>query len=134
MLFIKADCTKLNQFYKQHKDKARAKPSDIMYIASENDSIYAVLRLLPYNNFLFLRSVLTAPEARGKGIASKLITHAVKQQSLTIYTLPTPSALNLYYRLGFEPVDQKNIPIELTSSYRRFRQASKGPTVMVINN
>lgn len=134
MLFIKSDCTTLNQFYKRHKDKARAKPSDLMYIASEDEVIHAGLRLLPYSDFLFLRSVFTAENARGQGIASQLISQAVNEASLPIYTLPTAEAMSLYQRLGFQAVEISDIPSELTASYRRFRQSSKGPTVMVINN
>ncbi len=132
-----SDCEVLNQFYKQHKDKARAKPTDLMYVAlDENNKPCAVLRILPYKNFLFLRSVLTSPSQRNKGIASALILHAAKhqfeQQSAAIYTLPTPTALVLYKRLGFIEVNKADIPTELLASYRRFRPAINGPTVMVL--
>lgn len=135
MQHIVSSCQQLNQFYKQNKNKARAKPNDLMYAALNNEGeICSVLRLLPYNGFLFLRSVLTAETHRGSGIASDLIKHAVKQQqSHLIYTLPTPQALRLYQRLGFQPVSQSEIPAPLLASYRRFRQSNLGPTVMVIN-
>jgi N-acetylglutamate synthase-like GNAT family acetyltransferase len=125
---------KLNQFYKQYKDKARAKPDDLMYIAAnEEDQTCAALRLLPYEGFLFLRSVLTAPQHRGLGIASSLIEYVIKKHEGPIYTLPTLQALSLYRRLGFQPVSTPEIPVQLLASYRRFRQANNGPTVMVIN-
>lgn len=138
MQFISTDCVQLNQFYKKNKDKARAKPGDLMFAAlNDHGQICAALRLLPYPGFFFLRSVFTHPQQRGKGIASTLIQHAINTQinsaqGLPIYTLPTESAFPLYQRLGFTSIKQAQIPAELLASYRRFKQSSKGPTVMVL--
>jgi GNAT superfamily N-acetyltransferase len=134
MQYLFADCQQLNQFYKQNRDKARAKLEDLMYAAiNEEGEICSVLRLLPYDGFLFLRSVLTTKESRGQGIASGLLEYALAQQSGLIYTLPTPQALPLYQRLGFQTLSKHEIPAQLLASYRRFRQTDNGPTVMVIN-
>jgi N-acetylglutamate synthase-like GNAT family acetyltransferase len=131
--FKKSDCLKLNHFYKQHREKSRAKPTDSIYVAIEGDVIQAGLRLLSYDDYYFLRSVFTTPAIRGQGIASKLLAHAIGEYTQPIYTLPTSSAVGLYQRLGFKAVDTKDIPARLSSSYRRFRQPSQDPTVMVIN-
>lgn len=134
MRYEASSSQQLNQFYKQYKDKARAKPDDFMYIAiNEENQVCAALRLLPYEGFLFLRSVLTAPQHRGFGIASNLILHAIQNHEGPIYTLPTPQAISLYQRLGFKPVSTQLIPNPLLASYRRFRQPQAGPSVMVIN-
>ncbi len=142
MQYLPASCQQLNQFYKQNKDKARAKPQDFMYAAiNDEGETCAVLRLLRYDTsydishdtFLFLRSVLTASDHRGQGIASNLILHALKHYEVPIYTLPTPLAISLYLRLGFEPIITKDIPAPLLASYRRFRHGDKGARVMVIN-
>ncbi len=139
MQFVSSDCLQLNQFYKENKDKARAKPSDLMYAALDgHGQVCAVLRLLPYDGFLFLRSVHTSSKHRGKGIASGLIDYSIRIQtkqadSLPIYTLPTELALPLYHRLGFQPIKQEHVPAELLASYRRFRQSGNDSTVMVIN-
>lgn len=134
MQYTLADCQQLNQFYKRNKDKARAKPEDLMYAAiNEDNRVCAVLRLLPYEDFLFLRSVLTAKEFRNQGIAANLIHYATKAESELIYTLPTALALPLYQRLGFQTLDKQEIPAALLASYRRFRQPDQDPTVMVIN-
>lgn len=136
--FEQCDCIKLNQFYKQYRDKARAKPTDLIFVAFEAEVIRSGLRLLPYDDYLFLRSVFTSPAERGQGTASKLITYAInaaiREYSQPIYTLPTPAAMGLYERLGFKAVAVSDIPLELVASYRRFRQSTNGPTVMVINN
>ncbi|OUS40938.1 hypothetical protein A9R00_03470 [Oleispira antarctica] len=135
MQYTLADCQQLNQFYKKNRDKARAKPEDLMYAAiNEEDQICAVLRLLPYDGFLFLRSVLTAKEFRGQGIAASLIHYAMKKQNALIYTLPTSLAVSLYLRLGFQFVEKENIPAQLLASYRRFRQSNNGPEAMVIDS
>ena len=125
MQLVSSDCLRLNKFYKEHKDKARAKASDVIFAAigsgSSPETTYAALRLLPYANFLFLRSVFTHPHYRGQGIAAQLIHHATntifkQSPELAIYTLPTPKALSLYQRLGFKPVTAVNIPAELQLS------------------
>lgn len=149
MQYTTANCQQLNQFYKRNKDKARAKPQDLMYAAiNDAGQTCAALRLLEYDNFLFLRSVLTANDYRGQGIASQLIRYALAQSSRTqssrtqssraqssiIYTLPTPLAVPLYQRLGFIAVPQAEIPPALLASYRRLRQGDKGARVMVIDS
>ena len=134
MQFKECSCLQLNQFYKQHKDKARAKATDVIYVAIEKEVIHTGLRLLRYDEYFFLRSVFTAPKFRGQGIASALLSEVIKGCSHPIYTLPTAEAVGLYQRLGFKDVATCDIPAGLSASYRRFRQSSKGPTVMVINN
>jgi N-acetylglutamate synthase-like GNAT family acetyltransferase len=135
MHYTFTDCQQLNKFYKQNKDKARAKPQDLMYAAINDDGeICAALRFLTYDNFLFLRSVLTANNYRNKGVASHLINHAIDQQTCLVYTLPTQSAISLYQRLGFQTVIKQEIPAQLLASYRRFRQPSNDPAVMVIDS
>lgn len=138
MQCIISECSQLNRFYKDNKDKARAKPTDIMYaVSNEKKQIIAVMRLLPYEDFLFMRSVLTTETYRGQGVATKLLRFAIEQQNrqprpLPIYTLPTSMAKPLYIKLGFLPVKQALIPAQLLASYRRFRQSSDDSTVMVL--
>jgi N-acetylglutamate synthase-like GNAT family acetyltransferase len=128
-------CQQLNQFYKQNKDKARARPQDLMYAAiNEDGDICAALRLLSYDDFLFLRSVLTANDYRNKGIASNLITHALEQQTSVVYTLPTQAAVSLYQRLGFQTVVKQEIPAQLIASHRRFQRFNNDSTIMVIDS
>lgn len=135
MQYLASNCQQLNQFYKQNKDKARAKQQDLMYAAiNSNNEVCAALRLLSYDNFLFLRSVLTAQDYRGQGIATELIHHTLAKQVLPIYTLPTPLAVPLYERLGFQTVSKPEIPEQLLATYRRFRQGNDGSRVMVINS
>jgi N-acetylglutamate synthase-like GNAT family acetyltransferase len=134
MKFKKSDCVKLNQFYKRNKDKARAKPDDFMFAAiTNNQEIVAVLRLLPYDGFLLLRSVLTSETHRGEGIGSQLIQRATANFSERIYTLPTPNAFSLYQRLGFINVVPAEIPAALLTSYRRIRHSANAATVMVLD-
>lgn len=139
MHIIPATCLQLNQFYKTNDNKARAKPDDLMFAAmSETDTLSAVLRLLPYSNFLFLRSVLTREDLRGNGIAAQLIDQAINEIASKglpykcIYTLPTPQAKSLYLRLGFRSITSEQIPSELSASYRRFRRSNSDSTVMVL--
>ncbi len=139
MQCIISNCIELNRFYKNNNDKARAKPSDIMYaVINEQQMIMAVMRLLPYEGFLFMRSVLTAKEYRGQGVGSQLLRFAIKQQNqqtlpLPIYALPTSMAKSLYMKQGFIPVDQSQMPAQLLTSYRRFRHSTTDSTAMVLH-
>jgi N-acetylglutamate synthase-like GNAT family acetyltransferase len=135
MQYTLTHCQQLNQFYKQNKDKARARPQDLMYAAiNEDGDICAALRLLSYDDFLFLRSVLTANDYRNKGIASNLITHALEQQTSVVYTLPTQAAVSLYQRLGFQTVAKQEIPAQLLANHRRFQRFNNDSTIMVIDS
>lgn len=139
MKFVRATALELNRFYKEAKNKARAKPDDYMYAAiNKNDKTCSVLRILPYDHFLFLRSVFTLPEHRGENIARQLIEHALTEMTThypdtPIYTLPTPLAKSLYLRIGFHTISTDDIPNELITSYRRLKQSSKNASIMVIN-
>ncbi|MGK0248165.1 MAG: N-acetylglutamate synthase-like GNAT family acetyltransferase [Oleispira sp.] len=135
MQYTVTSCQQLNQFYKQNKDKARARPQDLMYAAFNKDGgMCAALRLLTYDDVLFLRSVLTANDYRNKGIASNLIKHAIEQQSCLVYTLPTQSALSLYLRLGFQTVSKQEFPAQLLANHRRFQRFNNDSTIMVIDS
>jgi N-acetylglutamate synthase-like GNAT family acetyltransferase len=135
MQYTATHCQQLNQFYKQNKDKARARPQDLMYAAINEDGIIcAALKLLTYDDFLFLRSVLTANNYRNKGIASNLIKYAIEQQSCLVYTLPTQLAVPLYLRLGFQTVLKQEFPAQLLANHRRFQRFNNDSTIMVIDS
>jgi N-acetylglutamate synthase-like GNAT family acetyltransferase len=135
MQYTFTHCQQLNQFYKQNKDKARARPQDLMYAAINDDGVIcAALRLLTYDDFLFLRSVLTANDYRNKGIASNLIKYAIEQQACLAYTLPTQSAVSLYQRLGFQTVSKQEIPAQLLHNHRRFQRFNNDSKIMVIDS
>jgi N-acetylglutamate synthase-like GNAT family acetyltransferase len=135
MQYTTSHCQQLNQFYKQNKDKARARPQDLMYVAVNEDGVIcAALRLLTYDDFLFLRSVLTANDYRHKGIASNLIKYAIEQQSCLVYTLPTQPAVSLYLRLGFQTVSKQEFPAQLLANHRRAQRFNNDSMIMVIDS
>ena len=58
----------------------------------------------------YIESVVTHPEARDKGVATRLMEHVMKKSTYTEYRLSVTDknrkALSIYRRLGFEELDR----------------------------
>jgi len=127
-----ADHIELNRFYKDLKDGARARQDDLMYAAIVDNEIIATVRILPYDNFFLIRSLLVHPHRRRQGIAYQLMQFVLKNIKGQLIAIPTPMAQKLYNQLGFSQLPNDQIPAQLITSYRRVRQSDQGAPVMAI--
>jgi len=88
-------------------------------VALEGDRIVGAAGIERYGRSGLLRSVVTAPEARGRGIAEALTRNrldwAATEGLDTVYLLTT-TAPGYFPRLGFEPMDRTEVPAEVQAS------------------
>ena len=100
-------------------------------LALEGDRILGAAGIERYGRSGLLRSVVTAPEARGRGIAEALTRNrldwAATEGLDTVYLLTTTAA-GYFPRLGFEPVDRTEVPAEVQAS-REFSSACPASAV-----
>jgi len=73
---------------------------DNFWVAEESGTVVGVARLEEFVNFLFLSSVGTAGDRQGKGVATNLLDHILKERrkDTYLYTLIP----GFFQRLGFE--------------------------------
>ena len=88
-------------------------------VALEEDRIVGAAGIERYGRSGLLRSVVTASEARGRGIAEALTRNRLDwaaTEGLDMVYLLTTTAAGYFPRLGFEPVDRSQVPAEVQAS------------------
>ena len=88
-------------------------------LALEGDRIVGAAGIERYGRSGLLRSVVTAPEARRRGIAEALTRNRLDwaaTEGLDMVYLLTTTAAGYFPRLGFEPVDRTEVPAEVQAS------------------
>ena len=72
-----------------------------------------------YGGYGLLRSVITAPDRRGRGIGEALVRNRLDwaaQEGLEAVYLLTTTAMGYFPRLGFIPVQRETVPAEIRAS------------------
>ncbi|MCL2610525.1 MAG: GNAT family N-acetyltransferase [Defluviitaleaceae bacterium] len=76
------------------------------------------------NEICYIESVVTHPEARGKGVATRLMEHVIKKSGYEEFRLTVKdnnrSALSIYKRLGFTELDRIKASF-FTRKYFRYK-------------
>jgi N-acetylglutamate synthase-like GNAT family acetyltransferase len=94
----------VNKFYAKYRVRGRAKTHDFIWVVYAQQHMVAACRLQPKEGFMFLSSVFVAPDFRHKGLAKKLLSTLLSQQSQTVYTFAYANVVELYNVLGFNQV------------------------------
>ncbi|TMO73732.1 N-acetyltransferase [Pseudoalteromonas sp. S3776] len=94
----------VNKFYAQYSVRGRANKQDQVWVVYKGMYIVAACRIQNKHDFLFLSTVFVAPQHRSKGLATRLLSAAVKHQPLPLYTFAYKSITALYMGLGFNQV------------------------------
>ena len=88
-------------------------------VAVEDGSVVAAAGIERYGRYGLLRSVVTAPAARGRGMADALVRNRLAwadTEGLEAVYLLTTTAADYFPRLGFERVEREALPIEIRDS------------------
>jgi N-acetylglutamate synthase-like GNAT family acetyltransferase len=100
-------------------------------VALEGDRIVGAAGVERYGRYGLLRSVVTAPGARRKGVAEALTRNRLDwaaTEGLEAVYLLTTTAASYFPRLGFAPVDRADLPAEVQGS-REFATVCPGSAV-----
>ena len=102
MQFSEDATKKFTYLHKNHLEKAN--PRFCHYIAKESNAALACVSLLSSEKAVGIYNVCTLPAARGRGIASMLLSHVLHQASSSFshaVLLSTPMGVRMYRKLGF---------------------------------
>ncbi len=94
------------------EDFAQLSPSDFIHV-EQGDYLAAGIAVQVFSESALLRSLVTADEVRGAGLARDLVRLAVdraRQQGLKSLFLLTQTASRYFERMGFEYVDRQSVP------------------------
>jgi uncharacterized protein len=133
-----ADDAKLRSLVTSSFLAERAGFADALLIAFDQDAHYDALNFLwfrsRYARFVYVDRVVTAPEARGRGLArtlyGRLIERAIAAQHERIVCEvnvdpPNPGSQALHRSLGFVPVGDARLPTGKTVTYLQLRLPPK---------
>jgi len=109
----------LKQFYRSHGSRARIAPLAECWVVRQGE-IVAGLCLTPVAEGYWLTNLLVAPEHRGTGVASALLTQVQMQTAAPIWLFCRPSLVGFYEQRGFGATEE--LPRELCARLERYRQ------------
>jgi amino-acid N-acetyltransferase len=88
-------------------------------VAVEDGRLLGAAGIERYGRFGLLRSVITAPGERGRGIAESLVRNRLawaETEGLEGVYLLTTTAAGYFPRVGFERVERDALPVEIRES------------------
>ena len=89
-----------------------------------------------YGAYGLLRSAVTAPSWRGRGVGQALTHERIdwaRSQRLTALFLLTTTAADFFARFGFQPVERPTVPEEIRRSREFSSACPASATVMVLS-
>lgn len=90
-----------------------------LYIWEEAGEINAIGGWETFGQLALLRSVMTAPNQRGKGLGSQWVSRLMdtaKEKDLTDFYLLTTTAAPFFEKMGFRAVDRSIVPASIQQS------------------
>lgn len=104
----------VNVFFRTVGGLGRVRPSDLLFLAYEEDRLVGCLRFAQELDIHILRSLLVDPEWRGQGVGHELMATAVRHGEEegvnALFCLSYPH-LEAFYRFhGFETITGESIP------------------------
>jgi N-acetylglutamate synthase-like GNAT family acetyltransferase len=100
-------------------------------VAVDGGTVVGAAGIERYGRFGLLRSVVTAPAERGRGVADSLVRNRLAwagTEGLEGVFLLTTTAAGYFPRLGFQRVERDSLPIEIRES-REFASVCPGSAV-----
>ncbi|EAT12082.1 GNAT family N-acetyltransferase [Bermanella marisrubri] len=125
----------INHFYRSQKHKGSASADEIVFVALSSDynqshieaakeDIQAAVRLVPNDQYFWLRSLYVREELRAQGIGSALMKTVHSHIDATIYCFPYKHLEVFYKTLGYELVEIDQLPNSLLQLYQRYQRKS----------
>jgi amino-acid N-acetyltransferase len=103
-------------------------------VAVESGRLIGAAGMERYGGYGLLRSVITAPDRRGRGIGEALVRDRLAwagQEGLKAVYLLTTTAVSYFPRLGFVPVERETVPAEIRGS-REFSSVCPSSAVVML--
>lgn len=119
------------KFYKQFGQTTKTNRQDKIYAAFSKTAMQACARIAPCGEARLLRAVFVAPDYRGQGLGSSLVTHALEHCSLNeVWTFPYTHLNMMYEALGFELIAVENVPDTIQKAFTTYSDQGKQISLM----
>lgn len=123
----------VNQFYRSQKHKGSASGDERVFTISLKDEIIAAVRLVPHENYYWLRSLYVKAELQGQQLGSKLLTYVHQHIVRPIYCFPYQHLDHFYKKAGYALVLESELPLTLQQLYARYNRKGQGILAMAKN-
>ena len=137
----------VNKFYRSQKHKGSASGDESIFViyqdAEINDhcdkaseplsnepELVAAVRLVPHDNYYWLRSLYIKQELRGQNLGSELLAFVHQHITLPIYCFPYTHLEQFYGRAGYELVTPEQLPQSLNQLFERYQ--GKGQSILAM--
>lgn len=124
----------VNKFYRSQKHKGSASGDEQVFVAwdtseTENTLIGAV-RLVPYEDYFWLRSLYIHEDLRGHGLGHELLRTVQNQITLPIHCFPYGHLNSFYSKAGYVDTPKPELPQSLQQLYDRYSNKDESLLIM----
>jgi GNAT superfamily N-acetyltransferase len=118
----------VNKFYRSQKHKGSASGDEQVFVIYQGEDIVAAVRLVPYLNYFWLRSLYVKSELRGQQLGVQLLNEVHRQLKDPIYCFPYEHLLKFYTDCGYTLLLPQDMPEPLQDLYARY--SGKGTAII----
>lgn len=123
----------VNQFYRSQKHKGSASGEEQVFIIELDDKIVGAVRLVPYPDYFWLRSLQIEASLKGQRLGSRLLAYVHKQIDQPIYCFPFTHLDHFYTQAGYQHVKENNLPESIAHLFARYSRKGQGILAMGIH-
>ncbi len=120
----------VNQFYKKQKHKGSASGDERVFIIEHDNDIVAAVRLVPFDDYYWLRSLYVEKTRQGQSLGSQLLAYVHEHIHHTIFCFPYLHLDHFYQQAEYVLVTPDNLPQNLEQLYQRYNRKGRGILAM----
>lgn len=130
----------VNKFYKSQKHKGSASADERVFVVQQNgqmdgqntsqSNIIAAVRLVPYEDYYWLRSLYVEKSLQGNNIGSQLLLFVNQNIQQTIHCFPYAHLKVFYQQCNYSLTELNDLPQALQQLYQRYSIKSDGFLIM----
>jgi N-acetylglutamate synthase-like GNAT family acetyltransferase len=120
----------VNQFYKKQKHKGSASGDERVFIIEYGEAIIAAVRLVPHDDYYWLRSLYVEQTLQGQSLGSQLLSFVQVNIHTAIYCFPYLHLEHFYQQAGYVFVAESDMPQSIRQLYTRYNRKGQGILAM----
>ena len=109
----------VNQFYRRQKHKGSASGDDRVFVIEHDSQILAAVRLVPYEEYYWLRSLYVEQTLQGKKLGSQLLAYLDHHITQPIYCFPYLHLDHFYQQAGYQLIGADKMQQSILQLYTR---------------